>query len=186
MLLSEEDLFERLSHPSNISVLPLKDSGKGVGDTKLGVESKLLIGLLAGGEESQSSVGSTFNVAPSTVSKIVRGLSSDNNSLDGEFKDKLKDVSARVDLGSKTEDAHGLALNALVDTLNQLRPAIAGVTKARELSKIASDMSRVASTLSGAGIAQRDSSGNIINKVQVIVHAPQMRAERDFEVIEVK
>lgn len=188
MILSEEDLFDRLASPSNISVIGLRSGvGRSKGDTNLGDETKVLLGLLGNNsEESKSSVAAEFGVSTSRVSTLSRGLKSDNESLDSDLKARLDSINAKPSLSSKTEDAHSKALDVLVGTLEALRPKLGEVTKATDLSKIAANMSRVASSISQASSNMKDSQGNIINKVQVIVQAPQMRAEADFEVIEVK
>lgn len=188
MILEDTDLFDRLSSPSNISVLGMRNGvGRGKGDTNLKGESKALIAILGSNpEESKSSVAAEFGLSTSRVSTLSRGLKSDNESLDSDLKARLDSINSKPTLSSKTEDAHSKALDVLVGTLEALRPKLGEVTKATDLSKIAANMSRVASSISQASSNMKDSQGNIINKVQVIVQAPQMRAEADFEVIEVK
>jgi predicted transcriptional regulator len=191
MILSDEEVFERLNSNSNVSVLKMRQgAGRTSGANGLEVESKTLIASLvsAGSGESQASVAETFNVSPSAVSKMSRGLKTDNESLDSGLSGRLKEINRVAGINEKVEKAHEGAIDVLSNVLDSLRSKIPEVTKARELSKIASDMSRVASSFSSGGglfggLGGINGNGN---KVQVIVHAPSMKHEDDFETIVVK
>lgn len=186
MILSDLELEGRISSPDNLSILKYRQGAGGVvGATKLGPDVKVLIGVLGSGDESQASVARTFDVDQSVVSKNANGLDYTNNSVDLDLKSRLNATLGKVSVSSKTEEAHNGALDVLLSTLESIRPKLKDEGNSlKTLSKVASDMSRVVATV-GDRIGPLSINGHG-NKVQVIVHAPNVKSERDYETLVVE
>lgn len=176
MILKDEEVEARLDSPKNLLnqlknptiVKPIPTGGNKAGTKAI---PPLVRDMIAGFKnENQSDVAEVFEVTQATVSGARRGLI--GNRLNEE---------AAVNKGAedRTEDAHSLALDCLMETLTALGPKVKDPNlKAKDLSRIASDMSKIVGSVRG----EQDKSGK--NNTQVIILAPQQKKLKDFDFIE--
>lgn len=191
MILTDEEIDKRLTSPDNllnqikkpnpnVEVLPAPTQGKTIGSENTPPLVRELIGTLSKTTDStQKEVAEIFEVAPSSVSNWRRGIVGDR------FKPELAlavQSNSSVIVDERTKKAHELALDSLVDTLTVLRPKLGDGLKPEKLSKIASDMSRVAKNLNDN--ASKREEDKPINNIHVILYRPQQKQESDYETIE--
>lgn len=81
---------------------------------------------------------------------------------------------------SKRQQVHEKALDIIVASLGQLEPQLNGVKKARDLSAIAADMAKIADRTT-----PREVTADGKPNVQVIVYAPRIRDESEYDVVEI-
>lgn len=195
MILSTEDTDHRLNHPdnlvnklsiedepnpsvhkSNVTVLPTyTPAGRPKGSEQVPDKMRELIGSLAN-KASLIDVSESFDISMSTASNYSRGLV--QNSVDPELKARVSANSSNSKIKSTSEAAHESALDMLVDTLSALKPKLSSVMKAKDLSKIATDMSRIVSNLTPKEITNQ-------NNTQVILFAPKQKQESYYDSAEV-
>lgn len=179
MILKDEDVDERLDSPNNLinklKVKVLPHGGRKEGQLGVPDEVRKLIGGLANAsDERQADIAKVFGVSQPTVSAAKRGLVGDR--FDEEVSESNDEVKKAT-----VEDAHESALNCLMDSLGSLGGKLKEektTLKAKELSKIATDMSRVVGTLKPA-----EKEGNN-SHTQVVVFMPVQRKENQYEVID--
>ncbi len=168
----EEELANR--RESNSTVLPLR---KDVEERpNLEARMRALIGRTANSTDEQNkAVAGIFGVSDTQVSQYKRGLTSPKDAKYDPEQARLVKATAKVD------NAHELALDAMVGLLGRLNEKVdAGeITSAKEMSRIATDMSRIAANIKGK---ERDA---VINNTQVIMFAPNLKREAQYETIEV-
>lgn len=90
----------------------------------------------------------------------------------------MEDAQGKIKLSL----AHDQALSILSQSMAQLQERLPEVEKAEKLAAIAGDMNRIVNNINDA----RRSRNGIDNRVQIVVYAPQIVAEHEFDVIEVK
>lgn len=78
--------------------------------------------------------------------------------------------------------AHNQALEILSQSMTQLQERLPEVEKAEKLAAIANDMNRIVNNINDARRARAGDD----RRVQIVVYAPQIVAEHEFEVIEVR
>lgn len=99
-------------------------------------------------------------------------------SLPPTVDDIMEDAQGKIKLSL----AHDQALSILSQSMAQLQERLPEVEKAEKLAAIAGDMNRIVNNINDA----RRSRNGIDNRVQIVVYAPQIVAEHEFDVIEVK
>lgn len=180
MILEETDALDRINSENNLinrlRVKILPHGGRKEGQIAIPEPVRHLLGSLANeSEESQAQIAELFGVSQVTVSDAKRGLVGDR--YDEDLDESNEKVTKKT-----ADDAHEAALDCLMDTLSGLSGKIkteSSTLKAKDLSKIATDMSRVMGSLKPA-----EKSGDNINNTQVIVYQPVQRKEAQYEVID--
>lgn len=183
MILTDEDIEHRLAHEDNlinvigreerapvVSVVHIPTHGKIEGTKNIPDKMRELLGSLSN-VDGPSIVADIFDVDNSVTSRASRGLVKDR------FDPSLKAAANKLE--DKSTTAHDKALDLLMLSLDALKPKLPEVLKAKDISKIATDMSRIA-----ANLAPKESSGNV-NNTQVILFAPPQRKEAMYETAEV-
>lgn len=156
--------------------MPVPHGGRGSngnGASEIPPTVRKLLGTLAAvSKESCKSIANTFGVTQPTVNKAARGLI--GNRLDKALAADVEATSER-----SLEEAHSAAIDCMMDSLTFLKPKLKDPDiKARDLSRIATDMSRVTSNIQPKG------EGN--NNVKVIFFCPEkQKTEKDYDVIDV-
>lgn len=193
MIISEEEVNKRLEadnnlynvirranqdvEHSNIQIVPIGKQGRTEGSTEIPEHVRELIAITANTSDStQTEIAETFGVSNYSVSHLKRGLV--GNSFNPQLRKTAQDAKAKVD--AKRDTAHEAALDNLMSVMGHLKDRIPDVAKARDLSKIASDMSRVAVNLRSRSEEENDNKANVL----VILHAPQQTREESYESIE--
>jgi hypothetical protein len=185
MIMTDEEVDARLNSENNLVnrlkvIKEIPKPGRTEGAKGIPLEVKKLIGVLANNsDETQQEIADVFGVSNVTVSNSARGLSSG-----GTKNDALAKTVNEHRPVSKIDDAHDKALDALVATLGTLGGRLTktddGTIKTRDLARIASDMSRVASNLKPA---EKQSDPLAVN-TQVVVYMPHQKKETDYDVID--
>ena len=184
MILSDEELDARLSHPDNLAVESDSNSNssstfsveqihKG-GRKSDGIPPRvrtLIGGLSITSPESQKSIAETFNIGQSSVSQFSRGLV--HNRRDDELSDEIGEVKK-----STIESAHEQALECLMDSLTTLAPRIQEETNPNKLARIAKDMASVTAQLKPKEEREK------VNLNVVVMTVPQKKLE-SYETIDV-
>lgn len=192
MILSDEEINRRLSAPenlcnslksqdntpkSNIEIVPIGKQGRTEGSTGIPPKVQELIGTLAHTSDStQSEIAEQFGVSSYSVSHLKRGLV--GNRFNPELRQTIDVNKSSIDV--KKDQAHESALDNLMDTMAALKLRIPQVTKAKDLSKIASDMSRVVVNLKNKKEDEDERKSNVV----VILHKPVQNREDQYEAIE--
>ena len=175
MILTDQEVEERLASPLNlVRVIEKSKGGRTKGSTNIPESVRDLIAITNNSsEEKQSDVAKTFEIDSSSVSEISKGL------VGGKLDRELSSVGRNA--RERQEDrVHESALDCLMSSLSSLQPKLADPDlKAKELSRIASDMSRVA-----ANLKPRSSEPSITNNTQVILMRPVKRDLSKYEFIE--
>lgn len=173
MILKDEDVEKRLTSPNNLLNL-IKNENVEVGTCPKGGRKPgdksippLVRQLISGfGDEHQDDVAEAFGVSQATISGAR------NNLVGDRF-----DPSIRQD-EEKTDNAHELALDLLMVSMGALKPKLLDSDlKAKDLSRIASDMSKIVSSVRGNDDGKK-------NSLRVIILAPEQKSLTDFEFIE--
>lgn len=175
-LASPNNMFNRLRKggelekeiPSLIQVEDIQKGTRGEGSEELDPLIRELIGSTPG---TTREVAEGFDVSQYTVSNLQRGLL--GSSLDTTLRDNVQ--KTREDKSGK---AHDLALDAMLGALTHLTVAMSGVDNPKDLSKIASDMSKITANL-------KEKDTNLTNNIKVVVFAPSIKEERRYEVLDV-
>jgi flagellar hook-basal body complex protein FliE len=182
MILEENEALTRLGHPdnlvnrlkSNVEVIQEVNHGRSEGAKGIPPRVRELLGIIKNGSnDTCQEIAGTFGVGITTISNASRGLRGD-----GSFDEELAEVVEKS-TKDKEKEAHELALDALVGSITKVNDTIHTVEKPQIASKIANDMSKVINQLRGG----RDGSANEVN-VKVVLFAPPMRIEKDYETIE--
>jgi predicted transcriptional regulator len=188
MILSDEDITERLNSKDNIINLvgpatnkpesslvikPLNDTGVGKRGPQIpDMIRRLIAQTAAGSEETQADIANVFGVGIPTVSNYSRGLV--HTHLDKDLQELATKTAAE-----KEETAHGLALDSLVTSLGLVQSGLSGVTTAKEAAKLALDMSRIAQNL------KPKDGDEAKTKTLVVIAMPNVKKESQFETIDV-
>lgn len=195
MILKKEEVDARLNNPNNLAI---KKNNSNVSVTRQtpGPDSHVkipevvrdLLAVTSSGQESSNSIASNFNVSTTTISNLRRGLI--GNKLDertakivDEARDRVRKVR-QEEIERKSNQAHDLALDSLVSSLEFLKPKIETVEKPEKLAAIAGSISKVVNNINGN--KQKDKLiEEELAKPRVVLFAPIMRTENSFETIEV-
>lgn len=168
MILTDEEVTERLESESNLcKVIHKKNGGRTAGATQIPDCVRDLIAITDGRGKD---IGEAFEVDDSSVSEIKKGL------VGGSLDKNLQVVGRKA---SREDNAHEAALDVLMTSLSALQPKLVDPDlKAKDLSRIASDMSNIVGKIRG-----EDRAG-VTNNTQVILIAPPQRKLEKYEVIE--
>lgn len=189
MILEDDEAKARLDSSLNLStrlmeIRKLKEGGRRLGDVSVPPALRSLIGSLAvQGDESQKDIAEAFGITQPSVSSYERGMV--GNRRDSEIEEAIEKTEGKVEEAKQAtiEEAHQAALNVMVSSLGVISKRLAGespgVLKTKDLSRIATDMSRIVSVATG-----QDKNNNIINNTKVVVYAPQQRKETSYDIIE--
>ena len=188
MVLQDNEIEERLNSPKNLStklleVRKLKEGGRKLGNTEVPPAVRSLIGSLAvQGEDSQKDIAEAFGVSQPTVGMSARGLI--GNRVDASLKADIQEVEERVEKKEKAsmDAAHQAALDVMLGSLGVLGSKLqneAELMKPKDLSRIATDMSRIVSVATG------QDKNSVVNNTKVVVYAPQQRKESSYETIDI-
>lgn len=192
MILSDIETDDRLGSPDNLvnqlASYPSKSSivstveirtiphgGRTEGALEVGPNLRQLIGSTYNeGDETQAEVAEAFGVSQPVVGQAAKGLI--GNRYDSSLATGVKAAEAKIN------EAHDLALDALVSSLGALtsdaKKAEIGDLSAPKLARLASDLSKITSNLKPA-----DSADQSV-KVQVVLFAPnRMRTEKEYETV---
>ncbi len=180
MIVNEEEALARLNSPDNLSNKLLR---KFIQEDEDAREKE---------EESQSNISIEKmyknRIGPRQIPPLIQtlavatgrlttqqaaanafGMSQENvNYLTHEGKNVNRDK-----VNSELKKVHDSALDAMMESINLIKPKLENVRKATDLSKIAADMGRVIEKT-----APRE-AGNL--GVKIVVFAPNMKVESDYE-----
>lgn len=180
MLLNDDEVNQRLEHPDNlvnviksdVLVIPRNQNLKKPGDTQVPDRVRDLLGMMRrSSSESGKEIGETFGVSQPTVTAAGKGLIGDR--FDPELAEKLDNAEDK-----NLNDAHGAALDVLMLSLKALRPRlVSDDIKAKDLSRIATDMSRITANIKPKGEIEGP-------KVQVVLISTRTRSEREYDSID--
>jgi predicted transcriptional regulator len=176
MILTDEEVEARLNSDKNlVVVLEKKNGGRTAGATNIPASVRELIAITANKTNgTQKEIAEEFGVDPSSVSEIKKGLV--GGRLDGHLAEVGKNAAQQ-----KEDDAHSSALDALLTTISVLQPKLVDPEiKATDLSKIASNMAKVASSLK-----PKESGPSTFNNTQVILMRPQQKTLNKYDFVEV-
>lgn len=190
MILNDEEINKRLNSDDNLVKLlenrlngvlvkeTLKHGGRGRLESETQIPSRVqeLLGRLGNTNDSCREVAAAFDVGKTLVNRLSNGLRSDN-SLDKELYNKVRNKDA---IQVEMDKAHDEALDLMVSCIGEIKGRIKEVSKPEKLSKVAADMSRIIGTMRGL-------NGDEINngpKQQIIVYAPQIKQESEYETID--
>jgi hypothetical protein len=185
MILTDDEVEDKLKSPDNLinklKVIKINSGGRREGDTNIPPLVKELIATTASiSEETGEEIGELFGISGVSVNAMRKGLTGGGNnaSFDKELKDKI-DKTVDKDTKDKIDSAHDAALDCLVGSLQLLGPRLKEVTKAKDLSKIANDMSKAISNLKKKDEDPEES------KIRVVVFAPTQRKESHYKTFDV-
>lgn len=174
MILKDEDVEKRLTSPlnlvnkiknPNVDVLPCPKGGKTTGAKNIPPLVRELLGSFAG-QEKDSDIADAFDVSTNLIQKSEKGL------IGNRYEPSLKQEDDR------TDNAHEMALDLLMKSMGALGPKLLDSDlKAKDLSRIASDMSKIVSSVRGNDDGKK-------NHLRVIILAPEQKSLTDFEFIE--
>lgn len=171
--MSDSEIEERLESPKNlVRVIEKSRGGKVEGSTNIPSSVRDLISITRNSGDKCKDVAEEFGIDESSVSEISRGM------VGGRLDKDLQGVGRKVK-EDKEESAHNAALEVLMTSMRQLQPKLADPeVKIKELSKVASDMARVASLMKG------EKTNSITNNTQVILIATPKKKLDSYEFIE--
>lgn len=129
---------------------------------------KETIATLAQHEIKQSDIAEAFGVSDSTVSNFANGL---NNS-------RKPDESLQKAVQTTRDEIEQEALAKTMMTLGLIEQTDIMMMGAKDKSIVASNLSKVAANLRGKDTL-------VDNRVQMIIHAPQVRTEHHYQEIDV-
>ena len=157
MLISEEELNRRLASPKNLV-------------NSLHVVKSISRKYSPRAPESLRVVAGTLAHIDGSVPAVAREMGLSARQV--EVAKKLPAVKTSV------ERVQDLALDMLIDSLGLLTPERVCEEKAKDISAIAANLSRVYSNVRPASAEE--------NRTQILIYAPRQRSVEDFEVVEVR
>jgi len=167
MYINEQELESRLN-----GQVQIKEKRSYIKGGNLPDELRLLAGALTHAGDRQVDVAEALGMSQHAVSSSARGLI--DNKFDKELADKVSRVSEDRNKAIKER-----AMDALANMVEQVANTTAGLAPDKA-SKIALDMARVSSSLSG-GI-----EGLSMNGKALIIIAPAKNDESHYKTIDVK
>lgn len=192
MILNDEEVEQRLNHPSNlVNVItdesrskkeeskllvlpqPKNNQGRKEGDTQIPDRVRDLLGMMRKNSTGPSrEIAEVMDVSADVINKTARGLV--GNEFDPKLAERLDSIEEK-----NIEDAHGMALNLMMESMKVLLPRLKEDSiKPKDLSRIATDMSRIT-----ANIKPKDRIDG--PRVQVVLFAPNVHTEKEYESIDV-
>lgn len=192
MILNDSELELRLTSPDNLLNRIVKridnldvEARVKVDNSNIGTPIPQAVRELMGvtsliSNDTRVATAAAFGVSRSSLIDFETGMAT--NKHDKESEQRVKEAAARIldQREVKKDEAHDLALDAMVGALTGLKARISEVDKPKDLARIASDMSKISNNLS----IKNEHNLNI-NKVQVITFAPNIKNEKLYEVLEV-
>lgn len=176
MFISNEEANNRVSSLDNlINKLELRkthNGGRPKGRKNDSIEKRLEIATTAI-EKGCVAAAEEHNTTPSRASLLSNGIITHGNGSDEELGNKVLE---------KKQSIHDKALDIITQSLLGLEGKLGEVKKPTELAAIAVEMAKVAEK-TGGKLAQKneDSKPN----VQVVIYAPRMKAENEYETIDI-
>jgi len=179
MYITKEQLDARL-HKTEVSIVTkTKKERSDIGVERLTHEDRVILGTMAE-LMSCEDVAEMAGVSKQTVSTASRGVTTLNLGVDTKLRDDIeqnkqglqKDEKARMD---QIKDS---LLTNLAAAIGHVGINLAG-TDATEASKIATDMSKILSQVTGS----QDGGGK--NRTAIIINVPQMKKEESYQTINV-
>lgn len=172
MFITEQQASQRLGNPENIAsnnspVRPLHNGGRNVGDKNVPSFIRELAGAAAHVDTSKN-VAAAFDVSQSQVNQYKIGNTSP----------KHHDPALKSAVDSQVTKARDLALDKLMLSLGLLTPDKLEKVNARDASTIAANMARIVEKTT----PQQSQGPNL----QIIFYAPNVKQEKDYEVITVE
>jgi len=149
--------------------------GRPEGGSEIPDSVRALAGRLSNMGESGKDVSEALEISQATVSKSSKGLV--GNRLDERLRD-ITSVERTIDA------AHEKALDVMMQSIEAIQPRITGEgvrdIKLKDLSKLAVDMSKIASNLKDTKKGKDEEAGP---KTMVQIVVQPLRSERDYETI---
>lgn len=176
MLLSDDDILERVDSPNNLinRLTVIKMRGTGSRGPATPMEIRKVVAVLANEGNKQADIADAFDITGSNTSLYANGRIGNSH---GPKNEELKETIAKVNL--KKVAVEDKAIDALLETLEIMKPQLADVTKPKVLSSIAKDMASVAKDMRG-GRPEEEKNRN----VHLHIYAPKMKELDDYEIIE--
>jgi adenine C2-methylase RlmN of 23S rRNA A2503 and tRNA A37 len=131
------------------------------------VKEEIMVDLAVSGE-THKEISKNYGVTRECVSRIAEG-----NRIDGVNKERVERKVAETLAAGRD-----LALDKLMKSLNLISDDKLDKLTAKDLSTVTSNLSNTVSRLSPKETAQP-------NQVQVIIHAPVQKTEKDYQVVEI-
>lgn len=169
MFITEEQAKTRLNHPENIAsngslVRPLHNGGRNLGDRNVPPFIRELAGAAAHTEPAKE-VAKAFDISQSSVNQYKIGNTSP--------KHHDPDLKAKVD--QRVSKVRDLALDKLMLSLGLLTTDRLEKVNARDASTIAANMAKVVEKTTPQQVNNQN--------LQIVFYAPNVRQEKDYEVI---
>lgn len=167
------NLMNRLDKASNVTVLPMKVNPK---VEEIPSRVKQLLGIITNkSDETQKEIGEVFDVTQVSLSTYSRGLIGERK--DEELTRVIEQArSGEIKKELSIEDkAHDQALDCMLECIIGVKSRLTEVDNPTKLSKIATDMSKIVSSLK-----PKDKAGDT-NNTQVVIFAPQQKSESFYD-----
>lgn len=156
MICNEEIALSRVNSEDNL--INKLERRRMTGDTRRHVPPMIqTLAVETARLTSQQEAADTFGMTQSNVSFLDRKGKNIN-------REQIEDNIGKV---------HNVALDAMLESINLIKPKLAGVTKAIDLSTIAANLGRVVEKTSPKEAAS-------VN-LKVVLFQPVMKEERDYE-----
>jgi len=188
MYINKEELEKRLNRTELVikkkiradrKTATIDEEGNKVnGEKRLTNEERTTIGILSE-LDTNKNIAELLGVSEQTVSNASRGLTSPTIGVDKELKEGV--TKGIEKLGIEKMDREKIIQDQLLTNLAAALGHVANnldTTDAVEASKIASDMSRILSSVTG----QNDNRGS---RTAIIINVPAMKDEKSYQTITV-
>lgn len=158
MIVDEEVALERLNHPNNLinKLVEHRDLHNRNTQKKMFPPMIQELAVSIGAATSNVAAGKAFGMSGNNV-----GYLRDNVVEPDKIADRIKNV-------------HEAALDSMVEAIGLIKPKLADIKRASELSKVAADMARVVEKTSPK------EKGDTTN-IKVVVYNPIMKTEDQYE-----
>lgn len=185
MILDDTEVESRLVNENNLCVVIRKGSGLG-GERKATIpgDIRALVGKIANEGSKSKDIEEEFGVSQATVSKSSHGLV--GNRYDEALARAVSSGSERVEKEAvdKNTQAHESALDIVMLGLEAIKPRLVDAEnlsgiKTKDLSRIVSDMSKVAGNLRGGS---KDEGSGSKTQVVVVINGAR-KNEDDYDAI---
>jgi len=184
-IVSEEDFLKEIDSLSpkrkdekeSSRRIPIPEHGRSDGDVNVPESLRKIIGeeSVINGRQAGLDLASEFGISPSSVSAYARGASS-TTSYNSPSLDRVRHLNK----------SRARAVNRATRTLNSALGSITSekldYADAKDLAGIAKDMSVIIKNLE----PQAEPTNQSIEQKQFVIFAPQIRSEKEFDVIDVQ
>lgn len=178
-----ETLRDRIKSPNNIQERPEPVTNLRVfpivrrrpTDVETPIEIKKTLSILAGEGEGQRSLAKVFGVSQPSVGLYERGLADMNGTVNEELSTVVQSTKDKNE--QNRTRAEEKALDSLVASLDLVSERLPTTKSLKTIASVAKTMSEIAGKVSGREETQ--------SNVQVHLYMPKMKADRDYEVIDV-